>query len=178
MHYVCEHLMVYKVAVLIWHTFQEGKCSPAYLIIINPHLTFQGFPGGSVLKKSTCQCRRLVFNLWVGKIPQSRNGNPLQDSCLGNTMDRGHWQATVYGVTKESDNLATQQQPVSFNQAAHCQPRTPSWFTPGSRLYKPRVQSSLVSFLYNLGAKNVFLTSSIGYKKLIKGILLRDMKIR
>ena len=51
MHYVCEHLMVYKVAVLIWHTFQEGKCSPAYLIIINPHLSFQGFPGGSVVKK-------------------------------------------------------------------------------------------------------------------------------
>ena len=33
-------------------------------------------------------------------------------------------------------------------------------------------------FLYNLGAKYAFLTSSIGYKKLIKGILLRDMKIR
>ena len=99
MHYVCEHLMVYKVAVLIWHTFQEGKCSPAYLIIINPHLSFQGFPGGSVVKKSTCQCRRLVFNLWVGKIPQSRNGNPLQESCLGNTMDRRDWLWFPLGLT-------------------------------------------------------------------------------
>ena len=31
------------------------------------------------------------------------NGNPLQYSCLGNLMDRGAWQATVYGVAKESD---------------------------------------------------------------------------
>ena len=31
------------------------------------------------------------------------NGNPLQCSCLGNPMDTGAWQATVGGVTKESD---------------------------------------------------------------------------
>ena len=35
--------------------------------------------------------------------PGGRNGNPLQYSCLGNTMDRGAWQATVYGFTKDSD---------------------------------------------------------------------------
>ena len=29
-------------------------------------------------------------------------GNPLQYSCLENSMDRGVWRATVYGVT-ESD---------------------------------------------------------------------------
>ena len=28
------------------------------------------------------------------------NGNPLKHSCLENSMDRGAWQATVYGVTK------------------------------------------------------------------------------
>ena len=27
------------------------------------------------------------------------NGYPLQYSCLGNSMDRGTWQATVHGVT-------------------------------------------------------------------------------
>ena len=30
------------------------------------------------------------------------NGNPLQYSCLGNSMDRGAWWATVHGVA-ESD---------------------------------------------------------------------------
>ena len=31
------------------------------------------------------------------------NGNPLQYSCLGNSMDRGAWRATVHGVAKEFD---------------------------------------------------------------------------
>ena len=31
------------------------------------------------------------------------NGNPFQDSCLGNSMDRGAWRGTVYGDCKESD---------------------------------------------------------------------------
>ena len=33
------------------------------------------------------------------------NGNPLQYSCLENPMDRGAWQATVYGVTKSRTRL-------------------------------------------------------------------------
>ena len=32
--------------------------------------------------------------------PGGRHGNPLQDSCLVNPMDRGAWWATVHGVTK------------------------------------------------------------------------------
>ena len=31
------------------------------------------------------------------------NGNPLQYSCLGDTMDRGLWQATVHWIAKEAD---------------------------------------------------------------------------
>ena len=41
--------------------------------------------------------RHVYINTIVG------NGNPLQYSCLGNHMDRGAWQATIHGVTKESD---------------------------------------------------------------------------
>ena len=36
------------------------------------------------------------------RFPGEGNGNPLQYSCLGNSMDRIAWQATVHGVT-ESD---------------------------------------------------------------------------
>ena len=45
----------------------------------------------------------------TGLIPGSRrflgvgNGNPLQYSCLENSMGRGAWQATVHGGPKESD---------------------------------------------------------------------------
>ena len=32
--------------------------------------------------------------------PGEGNGNPIQSSCLGNTMNRGAWQATVHVVAK------------------------------------------------------------------------------
>ena len=35
-----------------------------------------------------------------GRSPGVGNGNPLQYSCLKNSMDRGAWQATVHGVAK------------------------------------------------------------------------------
>ena len=35
-----------------------------------------------------------------GRSPGEGNGDPLQYSCLGSPMDRGAWQATVHGVTK------------------------------------------------------------------------------
>ena len=38
-----------------------------------------------------------------GRCPGEENGNPLQYSCLENSMDREAWRATVHGVTKESD---------------------------------------------------------------------------
>ena len=33
------------------------------------------------------------------------NGNLLQNSSLENPMDRGAWQATVHGVSKELDTI-------------------------------------------------------------------------
>ena len=39
----------------------------------------------------------------LGRSPGEGNGNPLQYSCLGYPLDRGAWQATVHGVTKELD---------------------------------------------------------------------------
>ena len=35
---------------------------------------------------------------WIGRSTGVGNGNPLQYSCLGNSMDRGAWRATVYKV--------------------------------------------------------------------------------
>ena len=36
----------------------------------------------------------------LGRSPGEKNGNPLQYSCLEKSVDRGTWQATVCGVTK------------------------------------------------------------------------------
>ena len=35
-----------------------------------------------------------------GRFPGEGNGNPLQYSCLENSMDRGAWRATDHGVAK------------------------------------------------------------------------------
>ena len=34
------------------------------------------------------------------------HGNPLQYSCLDNSMDRGAWQATIHGVAKSQTRLS------------------------------------------------------------------------
>ena len=41
--------------------------------------------------------------------PGEGNRNPLQYSCLENSVDRGAWWATVHGVAKESDTTKQQQ---------------------------------------------------------------------
>ena len=40
-----------------------------------------------------------------GRSPGEGNGNPLQYSCLENSMDRGSWQATVHRVAKSQTRL-------------------------------------------------------------------------
>ena len=41
-----------------------------------------------------------------GRSPGGGHGNPLQDSCLENHMDRGAWWATVHGVSKSRARLS------------------------------------------------------------------------
>ena len=41
-----------------------------------------------------------------GRFPGVGNGNPLQYSFLENSMDRGAWQTTVYGVTRSWTQLS------------------------------------------------------------------------
>ena len=40
----------------------------------------------------------------LGGSPGGGRGNPLQYSCLKNSMDRGVWQATVHGVQRVRHN--------------------------------------------------------------------------
>ena len=42
----------------------------------------------------------------MGRSPGEGNGNPVQYSCLENSMDGGAWWATVHGVTKGQTRLS------------------------------------------------------------------------
>ena len=74
------------------------KAVPVFFVTSLFHL--KGFPGGSDGKESAYTAGDL------GLIPRWRrslgggHGNPLQYSCLENSMDRGAWWATVHGVAK------------------------------------------------------------------------------
>ena len=59
-----------------------------------------GFPGGSNGKESACNAGDPGSVPGLGSSLGERNGNPLQYSCLENSMDRGAWWATVHRVEK------------------------------------------------------------------------------
>ena len=61
----------------------------------------KGFPGGSDGKESACNVGDLGSIPGSGSSPGEGNRNPLQYSCLENSMDRGAWWATVHGDHKE-----------------------------------------------------------------------------
>ena len=39
----------------------------------------------------------------LGRSPGKGHSNPLQYPCMENSMEKGAWQTTVHGFTKESD---------------------------------------------------------------------------
>ena len=63
-------------------------------------LYITGFLGGSDGKESACNAGDPGLIPGWGRSPGEAHGNPLQYSCLENSMDRGAWRATVRGLTK------------------------------------------------------------------------------
>ena len=50
----------------------------------------QGFSAGSDGKEYTCNAGDPALIPGLGSFPRETNGNPLQYSCLENSMDRGY----------------------------------------------------------------------------------------
>ena len=65
----------------------------------------EGFHGGSEVKASAWNAGDPGSISGLGRSPEG-NGNPLQYSCLENSMDRGAWKATVHGVAKSWTQLS------------------------------------------------------------------------
>ena len=64
--------------------------------------SFEDFPGGSDAKASVYNAGDLGSSPGLGRSPGEGTGNPLQYYCLENPMDRGAWQASLWGP-KESN---------------------------------------------------------------------------
>ena len=73
-------------------------CHYYYSCMWRGHLTHAVPSGGSDGKESGCNARDLIPG--SGRSPGEGHGNPLQYSCLENSMNRGAWWATVHGVAK------------------------------------------------------------------------------
>ena len=57
----------------------------------------RSFPGGSVVKNLPANAGDLSSIPGLGRSLGEGHGNSLQYSCLENSMDRGAWQAAVWG---------------------------------------------------------------------------------
>ena len=60
------------------------------------HTILKDFPGGSDSKESACNAGDPGSIPGLGRSLGEGNGNPLQYSCLENSMERGSWQATAH----------------------------------------------------------------------------------
>ena len=69
------------------------------------------FPCSSVSKEYAFNAGDQGSIPGLGRSPGEGNGNPLQYSCLENSMDRGTWWATVHGVTTVGHDLVTKPPP-------------------------------------------------------------------
>ena len=58
------------------------------------------------MKASACSVGDLGSIPGSGRSPGEGNGNPLQYSCLENSMGRGAWWAKIHGVTKSQTRLS------------------------------------------------------------------------
>ena len=59
------------------------------------------------MQEFDCNAEDMGLIPMSGRSPGEGNGYQLQYSCLGNSMDKGTWQATVHGVARARQDLVT-----------------------------------------------------------------------
>ena len=91
-----KHEMRSQIKALITK-FSPNKC--LLLLDHQPH------PIAQTVKTSACNAGHQGSIPGLGGSSGEGNGNPLQYSCLENSMDREAWLATVHGVAKSQAQL-------------------------------------------------------------------------
>ena len=93
--------MLFKLPSL-WFFLQQPKQNPSPL---EKHGFSQVVLAVKNLLANTRDVRDPGLIPRLGRSPGEGNVNPLQYSCLENSMDRGAWQATIHGVSKSWTQL-------------------------------------------------------------------------
>ena len=65
------------------------------------HFNWWDFPGDSDGKESACNVGDLGLIPGLGRSPGEGNGNPLQNCCLENSMDRGALWGSMESMASE-----------------------------------------------------------------------------
>ena len=79
-------MFIIELAMVIFIYTIKGNIWGSYI-----YLYLLGFPGGSDGKVSACSTGDLGSFPGLRRSPGEGNGNPLQYSCLENSMDGGAW---------------------------------------------------------------------------------------
>ena len=86
---------------------ESGQVNPASIreLELHTHIQFLNITHwvAQMVKSLPAMWETQVQSLGQEDPPGEGNGTPLQDSCLGNSMDREAWQAIVPGAAEESD---------------------------------------------------------------------------
>ena len=102
---------IYEHIYIILHFF----ISMANLLSLNEESLYPNnrdcnvlsFPCSSGVKNPPANAGDVGSIPGSGRFPGEGNGNPLQYSCLENSMDRGAWWTTVHAVAKSQTWLST-----------------------------------------------------------------------